>query len=151
MSVYTVSFGHNAMLNVLMKAREDQLDVIPEGFNNSIRWNAGHVLVITDAVLSLDNTYKSVVPESYKEYFMKGTSPREWEGEPPSVEEISEFITKQLKTIQETFVGREDEELERPFELLGASFTKVKDILGFICFHTGMHFNITLNYLRIVK
>lgn len=55
---------------------ETAADQKPEGFNNTIRWNTGHILTTTDALFGL-----KMLPENYRELFWQGTKPADWTGE----------------------------------------------------------------------
>ena len=59
---------------------EEALTTIPEGFNNHILWNVGH-LVVTQQVLvyGLSSLQPNVSAEMMGA-FRKGTSPRDWCG-----------------------------------------------------------------------
>ncbi|WLR51025.1 DinB family protein [Bacillus tianshenii] len=149
MALSGFSFARGAVLQVLNAAKEEQVDQVPEGFNNSIRWNAGHVIVIAESVLSHSEAYNKVMPEQFREYFGMGTSPADWKYDPPTVEEIEEVSTKQLQSIQELL--KEQTELTKPFEIRGTSFTKLNDVLAFLSFHEGMHFTTMKTYLGLTK
>jgi len=39
-------------LQKLESITEDVADIMPEGFNNTIRWNVGHILIVQDQLAS---------------------------------------------------------------------------------------------------
>lgn len=149
MSFTGFSFARNANLQMLKAADDKQLDTIPEGFNNSIRWNAGHVLVIVEKVLSHSDSYENVLPGTFFDYFDMGTNPADWKGTPPSPSEIEAVSGKQLQAIEKLLAA--ETELTKPFELLGVSFTNLTDVMAFLSFHEGMHFTTIKTYLALTK
>ncbi|OLO26251.1 hypothetical protein BTR23_23680 [Alkalihalophilus pseudofirmus] len=151
MATIAFTFARSANLQVLQAAKEHQLDAIPEGFNNSIRWNAGHVLVIAENVLSHSEHYEPVLPSLYKTLFDMGTSPSEWTEEPPSVTEIVEMSKKQLEAISKLNRDYGDITFSKPFVLFGSTFDNVSDAVSFLSFHEGLHFTTKKYLLKNTK
>lgn len=146
MAFSAFTFARSATMHVLGSAAANQIDTIPDGFKNSIRWNAGHVLVIAESVLRHSEYYERVLPSYYKTLFNKGTSPADWTDKPPTVKEISEQSIRQLAAAQSLFASHENSPLTKVFELRGQTFTTVPDLFSFLSFHEGMHYS-TANWL----
>ncbi|MFV8830020.1 DinB family protein [Alkalihalobacterium sp. APHAB7] len=146
MAVTAFTFARSANIQVLNAAKEHQLDAVPEGFNNSVRWNVGHVLVIAETVLRHSEHYEPVLPSLYKRLFDMETRPSEWTEEPPSVAEVMEMSQKQLKAVQKLNSEHGDTTFAKPFVLFGTTFDNVSDALAFISFHEGLHYS-TCKYL----
>ncbi|NEU30854.1 DinB family protein [bacterium LRH843] len=140
MSYSPFAFARTAIMNVLESASTEQVDAIPDGFNNSIRWNAGHTLVIAEKVLSHSEHYEHVLPEHYKAFFDKGTSPRDWTDHAPSASEIADYSTKQLQSAKKLFDEHADLPLANAFNLRGNIFSTVPDLLSFLSYHEGLHY-----------
>ena len=105
------AFGRSANIHMLTSAEPTKIDTIPDGFNNSIRWNAGHVLVIAERILRHSEHYEHVIPSHYETFFHKGTSPSDWTDEPPTAEEISELSSKQLESAKRLYENHADSPL----------------------------------------
>ncbi|TWI58010.1 DinB family protein [Halalkalibacter nanhaiisediminis] len=135
------AFARSANMQILAAAKETQVDTIPDGFNNSLRWNAGHVLVIAESVLRHSDHYEQVIPSHYETFFHKGTSPADWTDEPPTVEEIAELSSKQLASAKNLFENHADAPIAKAFELRGEAFSTVPDLISFLSFHEGLHCN----------
>jgi hypothetical protein len=152
MSVTPLQFGRAAVMQVLQAAKEHQLDHIPKGLNNSIRWNAGHVLVIMDRVLVRSPQYTPVIPEEYKAFFDMNTRPAEWTGHPPAVADLIRLSGQQMVAAQRLLSSDQQESfLSEPFKLRDTEFKTLADVLGFLCFHEGMHFNTMKLCYRLTK
>ncbi|WAA08887.1 DinB family protein [Fervidibacillus albus] len=152
MSMYTLKYARNRLMKVLTAATDEQLDFVPDGFNNSIRWNAGHVMVIADRIFSHIKQYTPVLPAHYISFFDMGTKPADWSEPPPSVEEIIAYSSKQMTAIEKIYQHPEQWQLKKPFENRGTVFQTYQDILSFVIFHEGMHFQtMKLYYDRTKK
>lgn len=56
-------------------ALPQHLDQIPDGFNNSIRWNLGHLLAAWDHGIFPKLGRERRIPDAYHHMFPSGTSP----------------------------------------------------------------------------
>ncbi|MWV46808.1 DinB family protein [Paenibacillus sp. HJL G12] len=100
--------------NIIQKVEklpEEKRNVIPEGFNNSIHWQIGHLLTVTNLIAFQFAGKESVIPESYKTFFGNGTKPSDWTEEPPAWDALIEELTQQCKLIEDTFSGKLQEPL----------------------------------------
>lgn len=93
----------------------DKLDLIPEGFNNSIRWNLGHLLAGWDHGIfpKLGDSWR--IPTHFHSMFPRGTSPRDWREAPPSVKEIIKLLKEQKEQITDELPSHLDYPLAEPF------------------------------------
>lgn len=97
------------------RVEEDKLDVIPEGFNNSIRWNLGHLLAVWDHGIfpKLGGSWR--IPTHYHSMFPKGTSPRDWRAAPPTLMDIIRELRMQEEQITYELPSHLDYPLAEPF------------------------------------
>src|SRR5690625_4561434 len=96
-------YSRTSTLILLPKLEENLWDIQPDGFPNTIRWNAGHIYVTADDFLTdADETYEVKRPDWF-DLFLDGTRPSEWTGDIPSKEEIMEALREQDIYIQRFF------------------------------------------------
>lgn len=93
----------------------EQASVQPEGFNNNIHWNIGHVLTVTEQFMMGFPKKSSHLPANYIELFGNGTRPSEWTGDVPSVDVLRDQMKAQLGRIKEVPVSMLEEKLKKPF------------------------------------
>lgn len=127
----------------LESAPETAADQKPEGFNNTIRWNTGHILTTTDALFGLQ-----MLPDNYKELFWQGTKPADWTGDVPSMETLTSQLREQEARIKETISGRIDEKLKQPIQFPnGFRMTTFTEVFAFNNVHEGIH----MGYMNALK
>ncbi|MEC0372411.1 DinB family protein [Paenibacillus chibensis] len=100
--------------NIIQKVSQlpaEKRNLIPEGFNNSLHWQLGHLLTVTNMIAFQFAGKESVIPESYKAFFGSGTKPSDWTQEPPAWDALIEELTSQCKVIEDTFAGKLEEPL----------------------------------------
>lgn len=104
------------------------MDVVPPGFNNSIRWNLGHILVAWDYGIFPKVNENPRMPALYYRLFSKGTRPDAWTEEPPAYDEIIGFLSSQVDEILAVSNGRMNDLIAQPF-------LRVKYLRGMFSFH----------------
>lgn len=116
---------------------ENDLDVIPTGFNNSIRWNLGHVLFVQERLSYSLAGEQQELPDAdkYSRLFANGTKPADWTEKPPSVHEIRELLIAQSERIFKKFQSRLDEKIAKPF----LEFETIGECIEYSLYHEGVH------------
>jgi uncharacterized damage-inducible protein DinB len=93
----------------------EQASVQPEGFNNNIHWNIGHVLTVAEQFMMGFPKKSNHLPANYIELFGNGTRPSEWTGDVPSVDVLRDQLKAQLGRIKEVPASTLNEKLKKPF------------------------------------
>ncbi len=124
----------------IKKIPEEVSDLIPEGFNNNIRWNFGHIAFVQEKLVFGLLGEEMNIPEDYEQLFGAGTRPAEWKETPPSFTEISEILAEQKTTIKDFLQGRLHENLPTPFTNRGGiTFYTVGEAFLFSFYHEAIH------------
>lgn len=140
MAFVPFSFSRARIIDALTSASPTAVDAIPDGFNNSVRWNAGHVIVISDRILHHADAYEHTIPAQFESFFDMDTKPADWINSPPSVEQIKEVSAAQIEAAQQLFQAERDTPLQNPFHLRGTTFQTPSELIGFLTYHEGLHF-----------
>lgn len=152
MAIVAFSFARQAVMNAFKNASNEQIDAVPEHFNNNIRWNVGHLLVVADQVLQLIPEYDHTLPNEFNDFFKPGTSPASWENSPPSVEQLIELLNGQLQAVETIFNENDPHAtLATPFDLRGTKFSTINEIVGFLTYHEGLHYQTIKLLARLTK
>ncbi|MBN8209005.1 DinB family protein [Bacillus sp. NTK071] len=121
------------------KITEEHADLIPGGFSNSLRWQLGHVYVTLEQLLFVQTSEEAHLPEGYSELFAPGTSPKDWTAEPPKLDELKSNLSAQLERLKETFQGRLEDEITKPFKVGPYELTTIGEVLLFAIYHESEH------------
>ncbi|GIO34672.1 MULTISPECIES: DinB family protein [Paenibacillus] len=132
--------NRNTVISKVENLPADKRIVVPQGFNNNIHWQLGHLLTVTSAILFRFSGRDSVVPDDYQAFFGNGTKPADWNGEPPAWDTLIQGLTEQCKLIEDTFTGKLGEPLA-----IKDNFAKAETVgeafavnLGHENYHLGM-------------
>ena len=102
-------------INLVQACPVEKRKVVPPNFLNSVYWQLGHLLVVTEFhVYELSGQAKSI-PAEYFELFEYGTKPGDWNGEPPAWDSLIEQLHEQRKRIHDTLGDKLDSPVPESF------------------------------------
>lgn len=122
-------------LNEMEDLSEEQADQRPRGFNNTIRWNLGHIYTVQNVLLSKLGGKNIEIPSHCLELFASGTKPADWQGEVPTLNELKQLLEEQPAKLKVALAGQLDEKAVEPFQ----SLSTIGELLNFTMYHEGMH------------
>ncbi|KIL37299.1 hypothetical protein SD71_00960 [Cohnella kolymensis] len=154
--------SENAMISTLNTLRrmiigrieamdEALFDVQPPQFNNTIRWNIGHIVTVQDGLVMKKVTGTPKLNENFVAMFKSGTRPSEWTTTPPSKAELLDLLKKQLNDLNELVAPRADERLAEPLVFGPFNLATVGDVVGFAVIHESMHSAIINSLLKVIN
>ena len=138
------------LLSIIEELSIDQLNTIPEGFNNNIVWNFGHVIAAQQGVCYL----RGGVPVVIDEELFKKYKP---ESKPVNRTEDAELHT--LKTLLFSTIDQLEEDYKAgkfanyiPWKSrYGIEVNTIDDAITFLSFHDGLHVGYTMALRRAIK
>jgi len=131
--------ARNSTLQLAKDITEENADLMPKGFKNSLRWQLGHIYTSVEGLLFHFANESVTLPDGYGELFNTGTKPADWKGNPPQIEELVPLLVEQLNRVKETFTGRSSEKLSKPVELGPMKFETIGELLSFVSLHESEH------------
>lgn len=142
-SITMFTYSRTSTLILLKKIDEKVWDLQPEGFPNTIRWNAGHIYsTAEDYLSSADESYQVTHPE-WDKLFLDGTRPSEWPENVPTKDEIIEALTVQQKRIADHFKNKLEDEAALIRDINGTPLSTVEASMQFVTWHEGIHIGVT--------
>jgi hypothetical protein len=130
-----LEMNRSRTLDVLAGVTEQQAVTIPEGFNNHILWNAGHILIIQERLaLRLIGDTQELTNERWSQ-FLNGSKPAEWQETPPSLAEVRKLLEEQQQRLRQRLEGRLNEPLTVSFKGLES----LEEALIFSIGHEATH------------
>ncbi|WCK54431.1 DinB family protein [Aneurinibacillus sp. Ricciae_BoGa-3] len=143
--------ARNSLLKNIESVTEAEADHQPEGFNNTIRWNIGHILTVDEQFMFGFPNRTQHLPANYKQLFGNGTKPFEWTEEPPSLDTLKVQLQDQADRITSTYEGRLDENLPKPVTLgSGRQYHTYGELFALGIYHEASHTGIVQALKKIV-
>ncbi|HZG58795.1 DinB family protein [Paenibacillus sp.] len=126
-------------LQAVESLHEEEADVQPEGFNNTIRWHLGHIYLVQERLAFYHAGFPLEVPQPYIDLFANGTKPMDWTGEPPSLAELGCRLTEQPGRIRTLLGEKLLEPTVVPFSRFDGRFDTIGALVGYSLYHEGLH------------
>lgn len=128
-------------INAVKELSESQADLVPEGFNNNIRWNLGHVYLLQERFAFGGSQEPMIVPDGFADLFGVDSKPSEWEVQPPTLPELIQLLEDQTRRIEEKLnICLNEVVAKQPLTLSsGLTLNTIGESLAFSMYHEGMH------------
>lgn len=127
----------------------EQLNTIPEGHNNNLIWNIGHIIVTQQLLVYKLAGLPMLISEELVEKYRKGTKPEHI----ATQAEVDEINTLLLETIHQTKTDFDNKIFKNYTEYptsTGFSLKSIEDALVFNNFHEGLHIGIMMSMKKFI-
>ncbi|MDZ5473028.1 DinB family protein [Bacillus sp. 31A1R] len=139
-------------VNAVKDLTEETVVKIPEGFNNHIKWNLGHIYLVQERFAFFFSGEPMNLPENFDRLFGRGTKPADWNEEVPTLSELLVLLEEQPKRIQESLKGRLNESVERPYTTSsGVTLSTIGEFINFSLYHEGLHLHAISTLKRFIN
>jgi len=129
----------------------EQLNKIPEGFNNNIIWNVAHILVTTEVLAYKLSGLPMHISDEMVGKYKKDSSPK-GDVTQAEVDEIKSLLVSTAEQLESDYKkGLFKNYTEYTVSTTGNTLTCVDDVLQFNLVHEGMHIGYILALSRAVK
>jgi hypothetical protein len=133
------------------KFKLEQLNKVPNGFNNNIIWNIGHIVVAQQMLVYLASGKQPMISNELIELYKRGTRPER----DATQEEADEIKNLLFTTIEKTeqdynaglFTGIAYPERKTEF---GFILSSIEDAIAFNNYHEGVHMGIIMGLRKFV-
>ena len=117
----------------------EQLNTIPEGFNNNLIWNIGHIIVSQQLLVYKLSGLTLLVADDLAEKYKKGTKPEQ----PATQADVDELKALLFQTIVQTKQDYDSGLFQNYHEYITSTgdhtLKNAKDAMAFSNFHEGLH------------
>ena len=137
------------LLKITANLSNEQINKIPESFNNNIAWNMAH-LVVTQQLLCYRNSgLKCLVSEEMIEKYQKGSAPN---GKITAEEfdEIKELLLKLPVKLEDDYEVGIFQNYKTYLTSIGVTLNTIDDAVQFNMYHEGIHLGVILQLLKFL-
>ena len=143
--------ARQTVVRILKSIKTEQADTIPPTWKNNARWHAGH-LILTPALITFGILREPLpVPDEYRKWFAKGTSPAEWDsGDPiPEYEDLCDDVVPSAGRLFDLIKPHLTQPFLEPYTTsAGVILHSPEEALNFSLFHDGIHLGMLLALKR---
>lgn len=146
----TMDICRGYLQGIIGKLADEQLLEVPEGANNNILWNLGHLAHAHAGLAYGPCDLPLPIPETYGDLFKGGTSPSTWD-QTPDLGDVREQFTSLHKKMKEDYEAGIFDAF-KPRDLMpGVTLQNIEQALGFNCVHEGVHIGAIISICNRMK
>ena len=127
----------------------EQLNKVPEGFNNNLIWNIGHIVVVQQMLVYNLSGLPMMVSQEMVEKYKRGSKPENL----VSQAEVDEIRSLLFETINQTKADLNSKIFKTYTEfttLSGFTVRNVEDALAFNYYHEAMHIGMMMSIRKFI-
>ena len=137
------------LLKILDSHSLEQLNKIPEGFNNNIIWNIAHCVAAQQTLVYKLSGLPTMVTEEFISKYRKGTKP-EGDVSQEEVNEVRNLLSETLEKTKNDFESGLFVDYTEYTTSMGFTLRNVHDALNFNNYHEGIHTGIIMTLRKLV-
>lgn len=141
--------SRNIISQILENNSLEKLNKIPEGFNNNLIWNIGHIIVVEQMLVYKLSGLPMMISDEMVEKYKKGTKP-ERDATQVEIDEIKSLL---FKTIAQTKVDFDNKIFKNYSEYPTSTGFVIKnalDAMAFNYFHEGLHIGVIMGLRKFI-
>lgn len=115
-----------------------QLNKIPQGFNNNIIWNLGHMIAAQEGILYLRGGHPLRIEQDFFDSYKMGSKP-ERELVDSEIEDIRSLLISSLDYLETDFEAGLFQVYPNWTTRFGVDVSSFDDAMNFLIFHEGLH------------
>ena len=144
-----------AMIRKTVEAATRPLDpalltTVPEGFNNHILWQIGHISVVQQVLCYRFSGLEMPVDDSLLELFGRDTRPSNWPADAavPTYDELIAQLHEMAARLRSDYDSGLFQEFRSYRTMAGPVLESVEDAIRFTIYHEGIHMGYILSLRR---
>lgn len=129
----------------------EQVNQIPEGFNNNIAWNFGHIVVSTQSLCYLRTGIDKDIQIKYASKYTKGTKPESFITK-EEIEELKEIAKSSIEKIEQDLKENKFPSIEAfPTATFGYVMETIEEVITCSLAHDTLHYGCALGLKKVVS
>ena len=140
------------LINLIEGISIERLNEIPDGFNNNLVWNFGHVIATQQILCYRNAGVKPVIEDEFIEKYKTGTRPEGFLDE-KGFEILKKYLLQTIDKFEEDSATNMFENY-KAFDLKsypGVRLKNIGDAAKFVSFHDGLHVGYSMALKRSLK
>lgn len=127
----------------------EQLNTIPDGFNNNLFWNVAHIVVTQQLLVYKLSGVPMLISDDLVEKYKKGTKPEQTVTQ-DEVELIKGFIFSTVDQMKRDYENNVFQNFTEYPTSTGYILHTVEDAIKFNSFHEGIHLGVLMSLKKLV-
>lgn len=138
------------LLNLVDGLTIEQLNEIPEGFNNNIIWNLAHLISTQQGICYKRSGLQPIVQDKFISPYLPGTKPEGFVNS-SDVETIKSLLLSSLDEFESDYKKGFFTTYTPVVTRYGVELANIDDAVNFLLFHEGLHTGYVMALKRVLK
>ncbi len=140
------------LIRSVSKLSNEQWLTIPDGFDNNIAWNIGHIITAQMGLIYYPSRLRLEGMMSNRAMYVPGSSPAGWETTPDPQELLAALKATSRAMAADYAAGKfNDVNYRGMTTAAGAELTTLADAVSFNNFHEGLHLGSIMAIKNLLK
>lgn len=144
-----ITHTRRTLLTLIGGLTIDQLNEIPDGFNNNIAWNVAHLIATQQRLCYSRCDLQPRIADSFIAKYQKGTKPESFITD-AEFTEIRELLFTSLEILKADYDQQVFANYTAWTTPYGNDVSSVDDALNFLPFHEGLHYGYVMALKRMI-
>jgi hypothetical protein len=148
-AIEVITSFRNLLIKSLDELSNEQINKVPEGFNNNLVWQLGHVIVSQQSMAYKRSDNPMIIDDALLQQYKGGTKP-EGAVSQAEYEELKELSAKTLEQFDKDFAAGKFKNYTTFALGTGVEITSIDEALGMLQLHEGMHYGYSQALKRAI-
>jgi DinB superfamily len=141
--------SRNIVLNYFNTYTLEQLNKVPQGFNNNLIWNIGHVIVAQQSLVYRSSNLPMRISDAFFDQYKSGTKP-DGKTSAQDAEELKEKLISLIGLTEADLSAGLFKSFNERTTGTGFHLASLKDALEFNNYHEGLHLGVMMSIRKLV-
>lgn len=146
----TIRQTRNNFIQLLDSCTLEEANQVPEGFNNNIIWNFGHIIASLHGLCYTLSGLKAKSSPDYLNEYRKGTKPERFIGQ-DEVNELKELMLNTVDELEEDLKNQVFINYNAYTTSYGVTLNDIQDAVQFFPIHDAYHYGCATAIKRIIN
>ncbi|MBH2003841.1 MAG: DinB family protein [Sphingobacteriia bacterium] len=147
--IENVKTTRSFLLKAVNELSEEQLNKIPDGFNNNIIWNLGHMIAAQQGICYLRSGLELRITENIFHEFKPGSKPERHYNQ-KEINNIRELMISTLDQLESDLNSQLFENYTNIVTRYNVELKNITDAVNFLPFHEGLHSGYIMSLRKLV-
>jgi hypothetical protein len=138
------------LLELISDLTAEEMNKIPEGFNNNIIWNLGHMVAAQQGISYVRAGLQPKVAASFMAAYKPGTKP-EGTVDEARIAQIKSLLFATLDVLAQDYNASLWQQYPAWQTRYGVTIDSIESAVSFLLFHEGLHSGIIMAQKRVIE
>lgn len=122
---------------------------IPNGFNNNIIWNIGHIITVNQKLIYKTSNVPIIIPENFYHQYITGTLPNP-DNDFKNIPIIKDLLTQTFEQGIKDYENKKFQGFNSITTGTGFHLTSIEEAFAFNNYHEALHIGLMLNIKKFI-